>query len=95
MRLIVQQRACPANLIKLLLHVDSYHGRNIIPDGPFSAVAAVHRAAFSLYVAGGNRRRDFGMDQRFRMADTDAHSAAVLHLATSFTFLPITHIYRG
>jgi len=95
MRLIVQQRACPANLIKLLLHVDSYHGRNLIPDGSFSAIAAVHRAAFSLYVAGGNRRRDFGMDQRFRMADTDAYSPAVLHLAAGFTFLAITHIYRG
>ena len=95
MRLIVQQRACPANLIKLRLHVYSYHGRNLIPDGSFSAIAAVHRAAFSLYVAGGNRRRDFGMDQRFRMADTYAHSAPVLHLAASLTFLPITYIYRG
>ena len=95
MRLIVQQTACPANLIKLRLNAYSYHGCYIIPDRSFSAVVAVHRAGVSLHMAGRNRRRDFGMDQRFCLADTDAHSPAVLDLATDFTLLAITYIYRG
>ena len=95
MRLIVQQTACPANLIKLLLHVYSYYSRNIIPDGPFIVVLAVYGAAVSLYMAGGNRRRDFGMGQRFRMADTAAYRPSVFNLATKLTLLSLTYIYRG
>ena len=85
----------PCKPDKITTDVHSYHGRDIIPDGSFITVTAAARAAIPLYVAGCNRRRDFGVDQRFRMADPDAHRPAVFHLAAELTLLSITHIYRG
>lgn len=85
----------PCKPDKITTNVYPSHGRNIIPDGSFIAVTAATRAAIPLYMAGRNRRRDFGMDQRFRMAYTDADSPAVFHLATELALLSITHIDRG
>src|SRR5690349_18790232 len=85
----------PANLIKLRLHVYSHQCFDLDPDSHSAACSERHIAQFSLQLADRNGWVLAGMDQRARLAGTNATFGPIPGLAARGPLRAISDVRWG